>query len=65
MNMLYESVKKRGSTIIVPSSVVDSMNLGGVGGMTSLAKSEEKTPSAGSGSSAASPALQGAENTGM
>jgi hypothetical protein len=38
MNMLYESVKERGSTIIVPSSAVDSMNLGGVAGLTSLAK---------------------------
>jgi len=39
MNMLYESVKERGgTTIIVPSSAVDSMNLGGVAGITSLAK---------------------------
>ncbi len=37
MNMLYESVKERGSTIIVPSSAVDSMNLGGLAGITSLA----------------------------
>jgi regulator of protease activity HflC (stomatin/prohibitin superfamily) len=33
MNMLYESVKERGSTIIVPSNAVDSMNLGGVAGI--------------------------------
>jgi regulator of protease activity HflC (stomatin/prohibitin superfamily) len=38
MNMLYESVKERGTTIIVPSSAVDSMNLGGIAGITSLAK---------------------------
>jgi regulator of protease activity HflC (stomatin/prohibitin superfamily) len=38
MNMLYESVKEKGSTIIVPSSAVDSMNLGGLMGLTSLAK---------------------------
>jgi regulator of protease activity HflC (stomatin/prohibitin superfamily) len=38
MNMLYESVKERGSTIIVPSSAVDSMNLGGIAGIASLAK---------------------------
>ena len=37
MNMLYESVKERGSTIIVPSSAIDSMNLGGVAGITGLA----------------------------
>jgi regulator of protease activity HflC (stomatin/prohibitin superfamily) len=37
MNMLYESVKERGSTIIVPSSAIDSMNLGGLAGITGLA----------------------------
>jgi regulator of protease activity HflC (stomatin/prohibitin superfamily) len=45
MNMLYESVKERGSsTIIVPSSAVDTMNLGGVAGLTSLAKATGPTP---------------------
>lgn len=44
MNMLYESVKERGSTIIVPSSAVDSMNLGGLAGLTSLAKSADGEP---------------------
>jgi regulator of protease activity HflC (stomatin/prohibitin superfamily) len=39
MNMLYEAVKERGSTIIVPSSAVESMNLGGLAGITSLARS--------------------------
>jgi regulator of protease activity HflC (stomatin/prohibitin superfamily) len=38
MNMLYESVKERGSTII---SAVDSMNLGGIAGITALAKTGE------------------------
>jgi regulator of protease activity HflC (stomatin/prohibitin superfamily) len=38
MNMLYESVKERGSTIIVPSSAVDSMNLGAIAGITALAQ---------------------------
>ncbi|HEY3911822.1 MAG TPA: slipin family protein [Stellaceae bacterium] len=38
MNMLYESVKERGSTIIVPSSAIDSMNLGGISGITALAQ---------------------------
>jgi regulator of protease activity HflC (stomatin/prohibitin superfamily) len=41
MNMLYESVKERGSTIIVPSSAVDSMNLGGVAGITALAQARK------------------------
>jgi regulator of protease activity HflC (stomatin/prohibitin superfamily) len=44
MNMLYESVKERGSTIIVPSSAVDSMNLGGLAGITSLARREAADP---------------------
>jgi len=44
MNMLYESVKERGSTIIVPSSAVDSMNLGGVAGITALSKTGEANP---------------------
>jgi regulator of protease activity HflC (stomatin/prohibitin superfamily) len=42
MNMLYESVKEHGTTIIVPSSAVDSMNLGGVAGITSLATGSKK-----------------------
>src|SRR5271169_2297258 len=41
MNMLYESVKERGSTIIVPSSAIDSMNLGGVAGITALAQAKK------------------------
>ena len=41
MNMLYESVKERGSTIIVPSSAVDSMNFGAMAGVTSLARNAE------------------------
>jgi regulator of protease activity HflC (stomatin/prohibitin superfamily) len=45
MNMLYESVKERGSTIIVPSSAVDSMNLGAIAGLTSLAKARQTDPS--------------------
>jgi hypothetical protein len=44
MNMLYESVKERGSTIIVPSSAVDSMNLGGVAGIAALAQTSKAPP---------------------
>jgi regulator of protease activity HflC (stomatin/prohibitin superfamily) len=44
MNMLYESVKERGSTIIVPSSAVDSMNLGGLAGITALARRDAADP---------------------
>jgi len=45
MNMLYESVKERGgTTIIVPSNAVDTMNLGVVAGITALAKTGETNP---------------------
>jgi regulator of protease activity HflC (stomatin/prohibitin superfamily) len=47
MNMLYESVKERGSTIIVPSSAIDSMNLGGIAGVTALAQGREAATAAG------------------
>jgi regulator of protease activity HflC (stomatin/prohibitin superfamily) len=41
MNMLYEGLKEKGSMIIVPSSALDSMNLGVIGGLVSLAKNNE------------------------
>jgi len=37
MNMLYEGLKEKGALVIVPSTAVESMGLGGVMGMTSLA----------------------------
>jgi regulator of protease activity HflC (stomatin/prohibitin superfamily) len=42
MNMLYEGLKEKGSMVIVPSSALDSMNLGVIGGMVSLAKANEQ-----------------------
>jgi regulator of protease activity HflC (stomatin/prohibitin superfamily) len=36
MNMLYEAVKERGSMVIVPSSAVETMGLGGMLGATAL-----------------------------
>ena len=36
MNMLFEGLKEKGALIIVPSSAVDTMNLGGVSGLVSL-----------------------------
>jgi len=38
MNMLFEGLKEKGALVIVPSSAVDTMNLGGLGGMVSLAQ---------------------------
>jgi len=37
MNMLYEAIKEKGSMVIVPSSVVETMGLGGMIGTASLA----------------------------
>ena len=42
MNMLFEGLKEKGSMVIVPSSALDSMNLGAMGGLISLAKSNEQ-----------------------
>jgi regulator of protease activity HflC (stomatin/prohibitin superfamily) len=36
MNMLFEGLQERGALVIVPSSAVDTMNLGGLAGVTSL-----------------------------
>ena len=41
MNMLFEGLKEKGSMVIVPSSSLDSINLGAMGGLVSLAKSNE------------------------
>jgi regulator of protease activity HflC (stomatin/prohibitin superfamily) len=47
MNMLYEGLKEKGSMIIVPSTAVESMNLGAIGGLGAL----------GQGNGTAAPAL--------
>lgn len=36
MNLIGEGLKEKGSMIVVPSSALDSMNLGVIGGLTSL-----------------------------
>jgi len=38
MNMLYEAIKEKGSMVIVPSSVVETMGLGGMLGTAALSK---------------------------
>jgi regulator of protease activity HflC (stomatin/prohibitin superfamily) len=40
MNMLYEAIKERGSMVIVPSSVVETMGLGGTMGIAALGKGQ-------------------------
>src|ERR1700685_439501 len=38
MNMLYEAIKEKGAMVIVPSSAVETMGLGGLLGTTALAR---------------------------
>ena len=42
MNMLFEGLKEKGSIVIVPSSALETMNLGAMSGLVSLAKGNEK-----------------------
>ena len=46
MNMLFEGLKEKGSLIIVPSSALDSMNLGAIGGIAGIASMAEKAQKA-------------------
>jgi regulator of protease activity HflC (stomatin/prohibitin superfamily) len=39
MNMLYEGLKEKGALVIVPSTAVETMGLGGLAGLTALAGS--------------------------
>ena len=42
MNMLFEGLKEKGSMVIVPSSALDSMNLGAIGGLTAFGNTKSK-----------------------
>jgi regulator of protease activity HflC (stomatin/prohibitin superfamily) len=42
MNMLFEGLKENGAMVIVPSTAVDTMNLGGLSGMISLGLNQSK-----------------------
>jgi regulator of protease activity HflC (stomatin/prohibitin superfamily) len=41
MNMLFEGLKEKGSLMIIPSSAIDSMNLGVIGGLAALGKESQ------------------------
>jgi len=47
MNMLYEGLKEKGAMMIVPSSAVETMGLGGLLGTAALAQSKASPPDAG------------------
>jgi hypothetical protein len=39
--MLFEGLKEKGSLVIVPSSALESMNLGAIGGLAALAETSK------------------------
>lgn len=43
MNMLFEGLKEKGALMIIPSSAVDTMNLGGFSGLAAMAKQREES----------------------
>ena len=47
MNMLYEGLKEKGAMMIIPSSAVESMGMGGLMGAAALAQQQLTNPGAG------------------
>jgi regulator of protease activity HflC (stomatin/prohibitin superfamily) len=47
MNIIYETTKERGATILIPSMMVDSMNAGGLMGLVNLATRQDEKARAG------------------
>ena len=45
MNMLYEGLKERGGLMVVPSSAVESLGMGGMMGAAALAQQQPQRPS--------------------
>ena len=46
MNMVYEGLRQKGSMIIVPSTAVETMGLGALGGLTAFGQGIDGTPEA-------------------
>jgi regulator of protease activity HflC (stomatin/prohibitin superfamily) len=44
MNMLFEGLKEKGSLMIIPSSALDTMNLGAMGGLATLGEKASGQP---------------------
>jgi regulator of protease activity HflC (stomatin/prohibitin superfamily) len=42
MNMLYEGLKENSTIVVVPSTALESMQLGSIAGITALAKEQER-----------------------
>ena len=52
MNMLYEGLKEKGALMLVPSSAVESMGMGGLLGAAALQQQQLAGGSTGNGKSA-------------
>jgi hypothetical protein len=44
MNIIYETTKERGATILMPTAMVDAMNPGALMGMAQVALNAQKDP---------------------
>jgi regulator of protease activity HflC (stomatin/prohibitin superfamily) len=55
MNMLYEGLKEKGSIVVVPSSGVESMNLGALGGLASISTERAVSSSVAAAENSAAP----------
>ena len=55
MNMVYEGLRQKGSMIIVPSSAVETMGLGALGGLTAFGQGGLASAAGGSDSAPATP----------
>jgi hypothetical protein len=46
MNIVYETTKERGATILMPSAMVDCMNPGGLAGLAAIALQQSSAKAA-------------------
>jgi regulator of protease activity HflC (stomatin/prohibitin superfamily) len=59
MNMLYEGLKQNSTIVIVPSTAVESMQLGGLAGLTALTMGIGQDAAKGNGKDGVNPATNG------
>jgi regulator of protease activity HflC (stomatin/prohibitin superfamily) len=57
MNIIYETTKERGATILMPTAMVDAMNPGGIMGLTNFAMQAQNEPRRNEPPPAAAPAV--------
>jgi hypothetical protein len=65
MNMVYEGLRQKGSMIIVPSTAVESMGLGALGGLTAFGRDTGKAPVSPGQAAGGAPPAGGATEPGL